>query len=82
MVAHVAWWGILLDAVVATLIFVVIFLLARRNKVTARDLAHAKPAQFVRPKPRGAKARAAAAAAAAARAAADPSSQPPRGVEP
>jgi PiT family inorganic phosphate transporter len=52
VVAHVGWWGILLDAVVATLVFVVIFLLSRRNKVTARDLAHAKPAQFVRPKPR------------------------------
>ena len=80
MVAHIGWWGILLDAVVATLVFVVIFLLARRNKVTARDLAHAKPAQFVRPKPRGAKARAA--AAAAAKAAADPSNEKPRGVEP
>ena len=63
LVAHVGWWGILIDTVVAIVIFGAIFLLARRNKVSARDLAHAKPAQFVRPK-LGKKARLAAAAAA------------------
>jgi inorganic phosphate transporter, PiT family len=63
LVAHLGWWGILLDAVVAVIIFAAIFLLARRNRVTARDLDHAKPAQFVRPKPRGKKAALAAAAA-------------------
>jgi PiT family inorganic phosphate transporter len=65
LVAHFGWWGILIDAVVAIVIFGAIFLLSRRTKVTARDLAHAKPAQFVRPK-LGKKARLAAAAAPAA----------------
>jgi inorganic phosphate transporter, PiT family len=64
LVAHFGWWGILVDTVLAILIFGAIFLLSRRNKVTARDLAHAKPAQFVRPK-RSKKDRLAAAAAAA-----------------
>jgi PiT family inorganic phosphate transporter len=65
-VAHGGWWGTLLDAIIATIIIVGIFLWSRRTKVTARDLAHATPSQFVRPKQRGNKARLAAAAAAAA----------------
>jgi PiT family inorganic phosphate transporter len=75
LVAHLGWWGIILDSVVAVIVFGVIFLLARRSKVTARDLAHAKPAQFVRPKPRGKKATLAAAAAAAAAVPAKPASE-------
>jgi inorganic phosphate transporter, PiT family len=63
-VAHLGWWGILIDAVVAAVVFAAIFLLSRRNRVTARDLDRAKPAQFVRPKPRGKKAALAAAGAA------------------
>jgi PiT family inorganic phosphate transporter len=58
-VAHVGWWGILIDAVVATAVIVGIFVRARRTNVTSRDLAPATPAQFVRPKPRGAAKRAA-----------------------
>jgi PiT family inorganic phosphate transporter len=64
VVAHIGWWGILLDSVVAIVIFIGIFLWSRRSKVTAHDLAPATPAQFVRPKQRGNKARLAAAAAA------------------
>jgi PiT family inorganic phosphate transporter len=52
LLARVGWWGILIDTVVAVAVFLTIFLLSRRSKVTARDLALA-PAQFVRPKPRG-----------------------------
>jgi inorganic phosphate transporter, PiT family len=62
-VAHVGWWGILIDAVVAIVVIVGIFLYARRSSVTSRDLAPTTPAQFVRPKPRGKAQRAAAAAA-------------------
>jgi PiT family inorganic phosphate transporter len=52
MLAGVGWWGILIDTVVAVVVFVGIFLFSRRSKVTSRDLTLA-PSQFVRPKPRG-----------------------------
>jgi inorganic phosphate transporter, PiT family len=53
LVAHAGWWGILIDAVVAIVVMVGIFVYSRRSSVTARDLATATPAQFVRPKVRG-----------------------------
>jgi PiT family inorganic phosphate transporter len=68
LVAHVAWWGILVDAVVAIVLFSGIFLVSRRNRVTSRDVGLA-PAQFVRGKQRGKARRAAAEATAAAEAA-------------
>jgi PiT family inorganic phosphate transporter len=51
-VAGIGWWGILIDAVAGTLVFLGIFLYSRRSRVTSHDLTLA-PAQFVRPKPRG-----------------------------
>jgi inorganic phosphate transporter, PiT family len=59
LVAHFGWWGILIDAVVATVVIVGIFVRAQRTRVTSHDLAPTTPAQFVRPKPRGAAKRAA-----------------------
>jgi PiT family inorganic phosphate transporter len=52
LLAEVGWVGILIDTVVAIVLFFGIFLISRRSKVTSRDLSLA-PAQFVRPKPRG-----------------------------
>jgi hypothetical protein len=52
MVAGIGWSGILIDSVVAIVVFTAIFVLSRRRRVTSHDLALA-PAQFVRPKQRG-----------------------------
>jgi PiT family inorganic phosphate transporter len=52
MVAGIGWSGILIDSIVAIVVFTAIFVLSRRKRVTSHDLALA-PAQFVRPKQRG-----------------------------
>jgi PiT family inorganic phosphate transporter len=48
-VAGTASWGIIVDAAVAVVVIVAIFLYSRRSRVTSRSLA-VEPTQFVRPK--------------------------------
>jgi PiT family inorganic phosphate transporter len=50
LIANIAWWGVILDVVLAVGAIVAIFLVSRRRRVDATHFHQPQPAAFVRPK--------------------------------
>ena len=50
LIANLAWWGVILDVVLAVGAIVAIFLVSRRRRVDATHFHQPQPAAFVRPK--------------------------------
>jgi len=52
LIARALWWGVILDAVIAAVAILAIYLLSRRGSVTAKHFHQPQPTAFVRPKKR------------------------------